>query len=429
MYKIKCSFCYKAWTAICHFGYKTLRIFYQYYKKIKGKINPDLLNPYYYISLFPPSLHIDVVETNYTPTSDFPKYTTITPVLNEEQNIAEVLRTIESQTILPDQVIIIDANSEDKTIEVINNYKISSKLNIEIISSPVRNIGYQRNLGIKHSQNEIIINVDSGTYLDLSYAANMLGPFAANQNVDLAGGVHYPKTLYPWSMQFSPEVHFKNRIEPYGACVAYKKSIALKAGGYPEYVTYAGEDTFFAYKYKKLSQHWVLNKAAFMLWDHPDSFEKFQAKICSYLIANFEIGLWPYFYNGARFHLPLWLGYFFRTFRKTYPTFLKKQTDIEINKRHIKGLRFIFSKHRITDPENKELRDIATKLIAENYKVFFIDFAHKPPIDPTPIFIDTDHSLLELIHHTKFRIENFKKRYRKFMDHAEFIYENGGTYP
>lgn len=421
MYKFKCDFCYRIWTKICHLGYKILRFLYGYHKKIKLKINSDNLNPYRYISIYPTNMLIDVIDTLYEPTKSFPKYTTITPVLNEEKNIFDVLVSIENQTCLPDQVIIIDGYSEDTTVRIINDYKNSSKLNIEIISSKIRNIAHQRNLGIKHARNEIIINVDSGTYLDPNYAASMLGPFAENPKVDLVGGVHYPKMQYPWSMQFSPEVHFKHRLDPYGACVAYKKDIAMSIGCYPEYVTYAGEDTFFAYKYKKRSHHWVLNKAAFMLWDHPDTLEKFQIKICHYLVANFEIGLWPYFYNGARFHLPLWIGYFFKHFRKNYSTFLKRQSAIELDKRNIKGLKFILSPKRITDPENEALRELTIKLISDNYKVFFIDFADKPPKNSAPVFIDTDHSLLELIHHTKFRINSFKKRYGKFIENAEFI--------
>jgi len=405
-------------------GYKSVRFAYEGYKKIKARFKGYDLNSYQYISLYPTDLKIDILSTNYDPNESFPKYTTITPVLNEEQNILEVLQSIEAQTLLPDQIIIIDAESTDKTVEKINEYRKSSQLNIDIITSKPRNIGYQRNLGIQHSRNNLIVNVDAGTYLDKNYAANIIGPFTENKDLDMSIGMHYPKTIYPWSVHFSSEERFKYRMEPCGACIAYKRDVAIKAGGYPEYITYAGEDTLFCYRYKKLSKHWLFNKKAFIFWEHPTTFENAQSKVMNYMMANFEIGLWPYFYNGSRFQLPIWLGYFFKIFRQKFPTFLKRQTEVEINKRHIKGLRFIFSTHLITDNSYTKPRDLAIKLISQNYKVFFIDFSISEPIDATPMFIDTDHSLLELIHHENFHLEDFKKRYGDFIENSVFIIGN-----
>ncbi len=76
-----------------------------------------------------------------------------------------------------------------------------------------------------------------------------------------------------------PADHFALAQEPYGACVVYKKDKALIVGLYPEYVTYAGEDTL-SYKYSKVSTHWVLNKKAVLWWDHPVSYELMREKVC-----------------------------------------------------------------------------------------------------------------------------------------------------
>lgn len=414
------GFLYRVFTELCHLGYRVGMSCYDHYKKLKTHA-ADQFNPYNYISLYNSALKIGVIDKNYTPSNKFPKYTTITPVLNEENNIARVLAAIEEQSYPSDQVIIIDGGSTDNTLDEIKKYTQHSSLNITTLTSDFANIAYQRNLGIKYSRNEIILNVDAGTYLSENYATNIIGPFLEYKDLDLSIGMHYPKIIYPWSIHFSSAERFKRRMEPCGACIAYRKSIALQIGLYPEYTTYAGEDTFFCYKYKKLSKHWIFNKSAFIFWEHPDSFRKAQDKVMSYMRANFEIGLWPYFYNGTRFQLPLWIGYIFKTFRENFPTFLKMQTNVELDKRHIKSLQFIFSKNRIT--EDKKLRDLAVKLISENNKVFFVDFADQPPKDPTSMFIDTDHSLLELVHHTNFNIVDFQKRYGNFMTHAVFNVE------
>ena len=416
------TFFYQLFTQLCHMGYKSVRFAYEQYKKIKAKFNGYDLNPYKYMSLYPTDLQLEIVTTHYTPDASYPKYTIIIPVLNEEQNIIDTLKAIEAQTLIPDQVVIVDANSTDKTVSNIHKYQQHSKLDITILSSEKRNISHQRNLAIEASRNNLIVNIDSGGTPDQHYTANLIGPFTEHPDLDLTAGIQYPKVVHPWSLQFTPVDHFYRRKEPYGNCVAYKKDIFAKTGKYPEYVTYAGEDTFLFYKYKKLSKHWIFNKAAFVIWEHPDTFKNAQKKVMNYMLGNFEIGLWPYFYNGTRFNLPLWIGYFFEPFRTNYPKLMQRQADVEINKRHIKGLRFILSKKRITD--DKKLQDLAKKMIADNYKVFFVDFTNAPPKNAHPVFIDTDHSLLELIHHKNFNIDDFTKRYGDFMENSVFIIEH-----
>jgi len=418
---------YSLFTQVCHFGYKSVRFTYEIYKKVKAQFKLRDSNPYQYISLHPTDLTVEILSKNYKADILFPPYTTITPVLNEEKNITEVLKSIESQTLLPDQVIIIDAQSDDRTVKKINEYKKSSKLNIEVITSKIRNIGHQRNIGIKHSRNNIIVNVDAGTFLDKNYGLNIVGPFVDNDDLDMSIGIHHPKIIHPWSIHFSSEARFY-RLDASGACIAYKRDIAIKAGGYPEYITYAGEDTLFCYRYKKLSKRWIFSKKAIIFWEHPNTFKDAQSKVMNYMMANFEIGLWPYFYNGSRFQIPIWLGYFFKIFRQKFPTLLQRQTDVDINNRHIKGLRFILSNKRITDPSNTKIRSMAIKLISDNYKVFFIDFATSPPEDTKRVFIDTDHTLFELMHYTDFNLDDFQKRYGNFIENSIFIIENSEKY-
>ena len=411
-------------TKICHIGHQLVIGAYSRYKKIRARFQNDFLNPYKYISLYPTDFTLDILNKQYNSTSSFPKYSAIMPVLNEEQNITETLHSIEHQPLPPDQIIIVDAKSTDKTVEKINEYKKHSKLDILVLTSTKRNISHQRNLAIKHARNNLLVNMDAGTELDKNYIANLLGPFTEYKDLDLVGGIQHPKTSHPWSLQFTPKNHFTNKKEPYGNCVAYKKDIFLKTPGYPEYVTYAGEDTCLFYNYKKFSKHWIFNKAAFVIWEHPDTFRKAQEKVMSYMLGNFEIGLWTYFSNGSRFNLPLWIGYFFEPFRRIYPSLFTRQADIEVNKRHIKGLRFILSKQRITDDHNSKLRDLAIELIGDNYKVFFVDFATTAPHNTKPVFINLDHSLLELIHHADFNFDNFTKRYGDFSENSVFIVEN-----
>ena len=77
------------------------------------------------------------------------------------------------------------------------------------------------------------------------------------------------------------------------------------------------------------------------------------------------------------------------------------------------------SKKRITD--DIKLQKITQKLVADNYKVFFVDFATTAPHNTKPVFINIDHSLLELVHHTNFNFDDYKKRYGDFVKNSVFI--------
>ena len=49
--------------------------------------------------------------------------TLITTVLNEEETIGDFLKSLSSQTKLPDEIIIVDGGSTDKTLSIISNFK------------------------------------------------------------------------------------------------------------------------------------------------------------------------------------------------------------------------------------------------------------------------------------------------------------------
>ncbi len=372
------------------------------------------------ISLYPLNHKIDIIEKPYLPNSYYPEFTIIMPVYNEEKNILDVLGALEKQTTLPKQIIIIDGGSKDSTVEKIQNYQKSSVIDILLIKAEKGNIGFQRNLGIDHAKTEIIVNIDAGTFPDIDYLTNLIGPFYENETIDLVSGVYYLKSRMDWSHKFAPAVHFSTRVEPYGACIAYKRKLALEAGKYPEYVTYAGEENLFIYKYKKLSKHWVFNKAAFMIWDQPPTLELANKKIENYNKANFEIGLWPYFYLNSILQLNLVKLDWCSTMASYYEYYKKSQAMVEIQRRNIKGIVFIFALHGIENKESNELREIAFRYIEQNYKVVYIN-SKSNLSENKKVFYNIDHTLLELIPISYFNFVEYMERYSELNEKINVI--------
>ncbi len=389
-------------------------------------------DPYAKIQLYKPDLKIKIIEKSYVQYSNFPKYSVLTPVLNEESNIVRVLQTIENQTYLPDEVVIVDGGSKDKTIDNIKQYQKNSKLNIVLVISPVRNLGHQRNLAVKTAKNNIVLHIDAGTLPDKHYAANMIGPFAEYENIDLVGGISFPIVDSKWARYFTfrnKKYHFKFHDKPNGNVVAYRKDLALQAL-YPEYLTYAGEDTVFFYRYQKLSKNWIFNRDAFILWDLPTNPKDTESKLRNYMLGNFEVGFWPYFcYNYILYSKLYKAGALcniteinYLLFNENNKKFLSRQAEVEINKRHIKGICFVFSKFSIGDDQATQYKNYIFEMIKDNYKVFFINT--QPKIKQNKrVYLDTDITLLELIPYKYFSIEQMKHRYGEFLDRSIFILE------
>ncbi|MBZ7942817.1 glycosyltransferase family 2 protein [Campylobacter molothri] len=93
-----------------------------------------------------------------------PKISVIVPVYNNIKYIKECIDSILNQTFLELEIICVDANSSDGTLEFLRN--ISKKYNhIKLIISEKKSLGYQLNLGIKYAQGDYFCIVESDDYI------------------------------------------------------------------------------------------------------------------------------------------------------------------------------------------------------------------------------------------------------------------------
>ena len=92
-----------------------------------------------------------------------PYFSIIIPALNEEKYIPKLLDDLANQTFKDFEVIIIDGNSKDKTVEMCLKYKEKIHLLVTIVKK--RNVSYQRNLGASKANGEWIIFMDADNRL------------------------------------------------------------------------------------------------------------------------------------------------------------------------------------------------------------------------------------------------------------------------
>src|SRR2546430_2354836 len=123
------------------------------------------------------------------------RYVLITPARNEEAYIEKPLRSVVSQTVMPEQWVIVDDASTDSTAQLVENY-IRDYPWIELVRRTQRaersfsrkvdafNAGLQR-LGSREF--EVIGNLDADLSFDPEYLEFLMDKFAEDPKLGVAG--------------------------------------------------------------------------------------------------------------------------------------------------------------------------------------------------------------------------------------------------
>ena len=82
----------------------------------------------------------------------------IVPVYNEETYLDACLSAIANQTIPPDEVIVVDNGSTDKTRQIAKQYRF-----IKIVQESRKGVLYARNKGFVLARGDIIARIDAVT--------------------------------------------------------------------------------------------------------------------------------------------------------------------------------------------------------------------------------------------------------------------------
>jgi glycosyltransferase involved in cell wall biosynthesis len=84
--------------------------------------------------------------------------TAVIPTINEEKYLPACLDSLKRQTIPPNEIIVVDSDSADKTKEIAKSY------GCKVINAKC-NIGVARNIGVRAAKGETIVFVDADTVI------------------------------------------------------------------------------------------------------------------------------------------------------------------------------------------------------------------------------------------------------------------------
>ncbi|KPJ81782.1 MAG: glycosyl transferase [Gammaproteobacteria bacterium SG8_30] len=162
------------------------------------------------------------------------KYVLITPARNEAAFIEETIRSVTSQTVLPEKWVIVSDGSTDDTDRIVEQY-LPGREWLELVRRPVReernfaakveafNEGYSRVASVEF---DVIGNIDADVSFEPDFFEFLLDMFEKNPDLGVAG-THYVEGEFH-SFQDS----FINVQHVNGQCQLFRRACFEDIGGY-----------------------------------------------------------------------------------------------------------------------------------------------------------------------------------------------------
>lgn len=233
------------------------------------------------------------------------KVSLIIPTYNEEKSFERWITSLHDQLVLPDEIIVIDGGSQDKTLILFRKHLPKLKIPYKIIVDPNLNIknhngpiGAARNKGIILAKYENIVCTDMGVNFSIDWFLGMKTAF--ENGAEAIKGKYtassHPNSNFNFGYFFTPseqKYHDKSFL-PSSRNIGFTKSIWEKAGQYPEN-SYTGEDTLFALNVLKITD-FIPVERGFVEWSLPCD-QDLANKIQGYARGERKLNLfyWKYF--------------------------------------------------------------------------------------------------------------------------------------
>ena len=228
--------------------------------------------------------------------------TLVTPLRNELDSIEELWCSIQTQSILPGEWIIVDNGSADGTYEWLVNKTETSLFPVTVLSLPGKNIAMMMNAAIELARHDIIACCHGGTQIPVNWLESLLKPIKEDPSVDVVAGVWkaYGKTSFErWLAKAPPyalniDVLNENSYLPAARSMLFRRDAWKKVEGFPEWLPMFGEDTLFDIRLHAAGCRFSIAQEALVGWRPKDSVLSTMRQWYLYYQADACIGLQGY---------------------------------------------------------------------------------------------------------------------------------------
>ena len=115
-------------------------------------------------------------------TPKHPSVSVVIPVYNESRRLARCLDALSRQTRAPDEIIVVDNNSTDDSVEIARRYPL-----VRIITEKKQGITHARSAGFDTARSDVIARIDADSVVRSDWVQTLHQIFA-DETVDAATG-------------------------------------------------------------------------------------------------------------------------------------------------------------------------------------------------------------------------------------------------
>lgn len=225
-------------------------------------------------------------------------------IYNEEKSIRKLIESLLNQTKKPNEIIIVDGGSMDKTVQIIKHWQKKDKRVRLLVKKCSRSEG--RNLSIELANNKIIAMTDAGCNPKKKWLEKLTLPFR-NEKVGMIAGFYVMTGNTPIQKAFSVflgvhEEGFGVTFLPSTRSVAFKKKIWEQIGGFPEDLKDTAEDTVFNIKAIEYGVKMSYAKDAIVEWGMPETLREGINKMYLYAKGDAKSRVWKHPLKGHPSH-------------------------------------------------------------------------------------------------------------------------------
>jgi glycosyltransferase involved in cell wall biosynthesis len=152
------------------------------------------------------------------------KYNVIIPAHNEEHFILQALQSLASQVLPPQEVIVVNDNSTDKTQLIAENFATNHPnfLVLNITSTTEHNPGskvvnaFNRGIELANTEYDFVVKMDADVTLPENYFARIAEIFRLKPKTGIAGGLVYVQNSDDWKFEnIADKEHVRGPLKCY----------------------------------------------------------------------------------------------------------------------------------------------------------------------------------------------------------------------
>lgn len=239
-------------------------------------------------------------------------FSLVTTCRNEIKSLPRWKDNLLSQDRFPDEIVIVDAFSNDGTYEFLLDWqKVETR--IKLIQEK-GNAAKGRNLAIKKASYDIVLSTDMGVRLSDNWCSSLITPFEKNAAIEVVAGstcidketLNGPVGRAEFYIENGGIAKLEEGFVVGNRSVAYKKDVWEKLDGLPEDLTFYADDSVFGRQVVEGKFKMALAPSAMTYWARPEKLTDFWKEQFNYGKGEGEANIKkPYFFrlyeNGKLF--------------------------------------------------------------------------------------------------------------------------------